>query len=204
VKFHRSEESTADGGTADRPRRSACLAACRSSTTGPTMKLVKKDFTKDGAGWLKLIPEVPEDIWHAYNLIAAGDTLTTTTTRKVLTMAMPCHAMPCHLCAAYAMRRQPTHPTTPPHAHTHLQVKSESSTGSVDTKKVRTNLTLKIIEVDFDTSVGVMRVSGRNIKENRSAVCVVGGGGGGGGGCTPGQFPRLHSPVCLRRVDSAV
>jgi len=62
------------------------------------MRLVKKEFEKDGSGWLKLVPTEAEDMWHAYNLIAEGDTLTTTTTRKV---------------------------------------KSESSTGSVDTKKVR-------------------------------------------------------------------
>ena len=61
------------------------------------MRLVKKEFEKDGSGWLKLVPTEAEDMWHAYNLIAEGDTLTTTTTRKV---------------------------------------KSESSTGSVDTKKV--------------------------------------------------------------------
>lgn len=47
------------------------------------MKLIKKDFSKDGAGMLKLVPGEPEDMWHAYNLIAPGDTLTTTTTRKV-------------------------------------------------------------------------------------------------------------------------
>eukprot|EP00038_Savillea_parva_P008853 m.179624 g.179624 ORF g.179624 m.179624 type:complete len:421 (+) comp14811_c0_seq1:251-1513(+) len=92
------------------------------------MRLVKKDFTKDGSGWLKLVPTETEDMWHAYNLIAVGDVLTTTTTRKV---------------------------------------KSESSTGSVDTKKVTTTLTLKVHEIDFDTSVGVLRVSGRTVEQNR-------------------------------------
>lgn len=45
--------------------------------------MVKKEFEKDGSGFLKLVPTEPEDMWHAYNLIVAGDTLTTTTTRKV-------------------------------------------------------------------------------------------------------------------------
>ena len=31
---------------------------------------------------------------------------------------------------------------------------------------MRTTLTLKVIGVDFDTAQGVMRVSGRNVKEN--------------------------------------
>lgn len=30
-----------------------------------------------------LIPEEPEDMWHAYNLVAAGDSLRSTTVRKV-------------------------------------------------------------------------------------------------------------------------
>ncbi|XP_054749278.1 protein pelota homolog [Lytechinus pictus] len=49
------------------------------------MKLVSKDFEKDGAGQLTLIPENPEDMWHAYNLVAPGDSLRSTTVRKVTT-----------------------------------------------------------------------------------------------------------------------
>ena len=30
-----------------------------------------------------MIPEEPEDMWHAYNLIASGDSLRSTTVRKV-------------------------------------------------------------------------------------------------------------------------
>lgn len=49
------------------------------------MKLVSRDFEKDGAGQLTLIPENPEDMWHAYNLVAAGNSLRSTTVRKVTT-----------------------------------------------------------------------------------------------------------------------
>ncbi|XP_052737471.1 protein pelota isoform X1 [Bicyclus anynana] len=40
----------------------------------------------DGAGGcIALVPEEPEDMWHAYNLIAKGDVVTASTVRKVQT-----------------------------------------------------------------------------------------------------------------------
>lgn len=47
------------------------------------MKQVHRHLEKDGSGQIGLIPEEPEDMWHAYNLIAAGDSLRSTTVRKV-------------------------------------------------------------------------------------------------------------------------
>ncbi|XP_041977846.1 protein pelota [Aricia agestis] len=49
------------------------------------MKLVFKDIEKDGSGCIALIPEESEDMWHAYNLIAEGDSVTASTVRKVQT-----------------------------------------------------------------------------------------------------------------------
>jgi len=49
------------------------------------MKLVHRDFERDGAGTLVLVPEDPEDMWHAYNLIAEGDSVRASTIRKVTT-----------------------------------------------------------------------------------------------------------------------
>lgn len=49
------------------------------------MKLVFKSIEKDGCGSIGLIPEEPEDMWHAYNLIAVGDAVTASTVRKVQT-----------------------------------------------------------------------------------------------------------------------
>ena len=46
-------------------------------------------------------------------------------------------------------------------------MKSESATGSSDTQRVRTNLTVEIQTVDFDTDACVLRVKGRNTEENR-------------------------------------
>lgn len=86
------------------------------------MKLLSKKFEKDGEGTLKIMPTQPEDMWHAYNLVAKGDVVTATALRKV---------------------------------------KSESVTGSVDTKKVRTTLTLTVISIEFDPESCHMRVGGR-------------------------------------------
>ncbi|KAJ3074447.1 hypothetical protein HDU98_011230 [Podochytrium sp. JEL0797] len=50
------------------------------------MKLVKKDIdAKDGSGFVTLIAEEAEDMWHAYNLVLAGDTLKGSTIRRVVT-----------------------------------------------------------------------------------------------------------------------
>ncbi|VEN50419.1 unnamed protein product [Callosobruchus maculatus] len=49
------------------------------------MKVVYQNIGKDGDGSVALIPEEPEDMWHAYNLIAEGDSVRSTTIRKVQT-----------------------------------------------------------------------------------------------------------------------
>ncbi|RHY12227.1 hypothetical protein DYB35_008784 [Aphanomyces astaci] len=49
------------------------------------MKLLKKNISeKDGTGSVSLRAEEPEDMWHVFNLIHKGDTLKTTTVRKVV------------------------------------------------------------------------------------------------------------------------
>ncbi|KAK9873137.1 hypothetical protein WA026_021372 [Henosepilachna vigintioctopunctata] len=49
------------------------------------MKLLSKNVTKDGEGDVALVPEEPEDMWHAFNLISEGDSVRSTTIRKVQT-----------------------------------------------------------------------------------------------------------------------
>ncbi|XP_033627141.1 protein pelota homolog [Asterias rubens] len=49
------------------------------------MKLVSRDLEKDGAGQVTLVPEESEDMWHAFNLVRSGDSLRSTTVRKVTT-----------------------------------------------------------------------------------------------------------------------
>lgn len=49
------------------------------------MKLIAKNFEKDSSGSVVLVPDEAEDMWHAYNLIAVGDRLRSTTIRRVQT-----------------------------------------------------------------------------------------------------------------------
>ncbi|KAK4403946.1 protein PELOTA 1 [Sesamum angolense] len=48
------------------------------------MKIVRRDIEPDGPGSVKMVPEEADDLWVAYNLIAAGDTVMAATVRKVL------------------------------------------------------------------------------------------------------------------------
>ncbi|KAF7862003.1 hypothetical protein EAF04_007883 [Stromatinia cepivora] len=47
------------------------------------MRLIKQNIERDGSGTITLLPEEPEDMWHAYNLIAPTDILRATAIRKV-------------------------------------------------------------------------------------------------------------------------
>jgi protein pelota len=47
------------------------------------MKVLKRHLEKDGHGSIQMRAEESEDMWHAYNLIAAGDRVRTSTVRKV-------------------------------------------------------------------------------------------------------------------------
>jgi protein pelota len=47
------------------------------------MKLVARHIDKNGMGDVKLMPQAEEDMWHVYNLLAKGDTVTATSFRKI-------------------------------------------------------------------------------------------------------------------------
>ncbi|KAL2819358.1 eRF1 domain 1-domain-containing protein [Aspergillus cavernicola] len=51
------------------------------------MRLIKNRIGHDGSGSVTLIPDEPEDMWHAYNLIVPGDLLFATAVRRVTTTA---------------------------------------------------------------------------------------------------------------------
>ncbi|KAL2549124.1 Protein PELOTA 1 [Forsythia ovata] len=48
------------------------------------MKIVRRNLTPNGPGSVKMVPDEADDLWLAYNLIAAGDTVLAITVRKVL------------------------------------------------------------------------------------------------------------------------
>ncbi|KAK3052971.1 Translation factor pelota [Extremus antarcticus] len=50
------------------------------------MRLIKQNIEhKDGSGTATLLPEEPEDMWHAYNLIRPNDLLRASAMRKIIT-----------------------------------------------------------------------------------------------------------------------
>ncbi|KAM7459379.1 hypothetical protein LguiA_036373 [Lonicera macranthoides] len=48
------------------------------------MKIVHRDFIRNGPGSIKMVPEEADDLWLAYNLIVQGDSVLAVTVRKVL------------------------------------------------------------------------------------------------------------------------
>ncbi|KAH9502895.1 hypothetical protein Btru_074734 [Bulinus truncatus] len=49
------------------------------------MKLTNRNLDKNSSGSVTLVPEEAEDMWHTYNLVSVGDTIRSTTIRKVQT-----------------------------------------------------------------------------------------------------------------------
>ncbi|CAL8108033.1 unnamed protein product [Orchesella dallaii] len=91
------------------------------------MKVLGRSLDKDGHGFITIIPEENEDMWHAYNLITKGAIVRSSTFRKVQT---------------------------------------ESATGSSTSTKLRMTLTIEVDAIDFDLPSSVLRLKGRNIREN--------------------------------------
>jgi len=48
------------------------------------MKLLGKQLNRDKSGRIKLLPQEPEDLWHAFNIIVVGDRVVAKTVRKVI------------------------------------------------------------------------------------------------------------------------
>ncbi|KAJ4881300.1 Protein PELOTA 2 [Raphanus sativus] len=48
------------------------------------MKVLRRDFVRDGPGSVKLMAEDSDDLWFTYNLISPGDSVMAITSRKVL------------------------------------------------------------------------------------------------------------------------
>lgn len=52
-------------------------------------------------------------------------------------------------------------------ASTIRKVQTESATGSSSSNRIRTTLTIKVENIDFDTQACVLRLKGRNVQENQ-------------------------------------
>jgi protein pelota len=56
------------------------------------MKVLRNSILKDGTGEITLLPELDEDMWHAYNLISVGDCIRATTLRYEQARVLSAHA----------------------------------------------------------------------------------------------------------------
>jgi protein pelota len=88
-EYFRNHKRISDMGTidADRPFLSYLLSPVSALllSLSPPMKLIKRHISaKDGSGSVVVRPETIEDIWHVYNLLCLGDSVRTTTLRKVV------------------------------------------------------------------------------------------------------------------------
>ena len=52
------------------------------------MKIINKKLIKNHEGTLTLLPQGEEDMWHIYNLLMVGDSIQSTTYRKVQTVVI--------------------------------------------------------------------------------------------------------------------
>ena len=53
------------------------------------MKLLGKQLDKNHSGRIKLLPQEPEDLWHAFNIIVVGDRVVTKTIRLAFAHTSP-------------------------------------------------------------------------------------------------------------------
>ena len=84
------------------------------------MRLLNKRFERNGGGTVSVKVEDDEDLWQLYNLVFVGDTVRTSTWRKL---------------------------------------QSVGTTGSVQTNKIRLNLSVKVEAIDFDPQSSLIRYS---------------------------------------------
>lgn len=60
-----------------------CPPVCAAVAAGraATMKQLQRKIERDRSGYVTLLPEEAEDMWHVYNLIAVGDQVRASTIR---------------------------------------------------------------------------------------------------------------------------
>lgn len=92
------------------------------------MKIHKRYIEKNGEGFVVVTPEIAEDLWHLYHIIAEGDQVKGVAIRKI---------------------------------------QKESNTGSITSDRVKIVLTIAVDKIDFDPQGGTLRLSGRNVEENK-------------------------------------
>ncbi|VYS60780.1 unnamed protein product [Arabidopsis thaliana] len=108
------------------------------------MKIIRKDFVRNGPGSVKMIAEDSDDLWYTYNLIGPEDSVMAITFRKVGGEGRD---------------------STP--SLSRIESKDLGKKRSFTrTERVKLKLEVQVEEVDYDKDGDVMRIRGKNIMEN--------------------------------------
>ena len=108
------------------------------------MKQKRRDISKEGDGYITLLPEEPEDMWHAYNLIQEHDNVKSTTLRRVMSETT----------TGKSIQKQNIN-------QLFILYKGTSSS-----ERVRLNLMIEVEQIEFDSQAGVLRLKGKNLTES--------------------------------------
>ncbi len=119
------------------------------------MRLLNRDLQKDGSGFVTLLPEEPEDMWHTYNLIAVGDQVRATTLRWVLIIIT---------LLLLGILQKIILPFFVENIGRRIQM--SSNTGSTKSERIRMTLTINVEKMEFEPEAGVLRLKGTNISES--------------------------------------
>lgn len=108
------------------------------------MRLLKRVIEKDGSGFVQVVAETSEDMWHAYNLISVGDFVTCSTIRKI----------------------QNPNPNAPIASQVYMEVAWHASSHPCSFlssfQRILLTLELRVESVQFDSESCEMRISGQN------------------------------------------
>jgi protein pelota len=118
------------------------------------MRQLSRRLERDGSGVVALVPDESEDMWHAYNLIAIGDQVRASTVRFAVPRAPRCRPARGGVADWQEWGL-------------HRRVQTESSTGTIDSARVRVTLTIAVTAIDFDTGAATLRLNGRTVEESR-------------------------------------
>jgi protein pelota len=122
------------------------------------MKLKFRDISKEGTGYVRLLPEEAEDMWHVYNLLAVGDSIRSTTVRCVRNLELKVTEL-----GAFNLKLQLVR---------FCNNLIYCIPGTSSSERVRVTLTIEVESIAFDAQSGVLRLSGKNVTENKYVKAI--------------------------------
>ena len=138
------------------------------------MRLIKQSLTSDDTGSITLLPEDPEDMWYAYNLIRPTDLLRASAVRRVTTEST-------------------TGSTSSTRVHINLLIAVEKL--DFDTQSSQLHVSGRIVEETKYTKVGQWHTLDLELNRNFTLEKLGDGGGGGWDSVARGLVREAIDPV---------